>query len=71
VATPINLARFNDASDTSVQTNRDRATAMVQVLQSLSGNKGQGCPGVAYPVLVNQQRTGVLGSAAGVGAAGK
>ncbi|KAK0749795.1 hypothetical protein B0T18DRAFT_287905, partial [Schizothecium vesticola] len=61
VAAPIDLRRFNDAADRSVATNRDRATAMIQVMQSLSGNKGQGCPGVSTPVLVAQQRTGVLG----------
>lgn len=61
VPSPIDLRRFNDAGDRSVATNRDRATAMIQVMQSLSGNKGQGCPGVSTPVLVAQQRTGVLG----------
>lgn len=61
VPSPIDLRRFNDAADRSVATNRDRATAMIQVMQSLSGNKGQGCPGVSTPVLVAQQRTGVLG----------
>ncbi|KAK0708689.1 hypothetical protein B0H67DRAFT_590935 [Lasiosphaeris hirsuta] len=60
VPAPINLARFNDAGDQSVQTNRDRATAMVQVLQSLSGTKGVGCPGASVPVLIAQQRTGVV-----------
>ncbi|KAK5662650.1 hypothetical protein OQA88_8566 [Cercophora sp. LCS_1] len=59
VSTPISLQAFNDASDQSEATNRQRATAMVQVLQSLSGTKGQGCPGVSYPNLVNQQRTGI------------
>lgn len=60
VTTPISLQAFNDASDQSEATNRQRATAMVQVLQSLSGTKGQGCPGVSYPNLVNQQRTGIV-----------
>jgi hypothetical protein len=66
VVTPIDLARFNDASDTSEQTNRERATAMVQVMQSLTGQKGVGCPGVAYPVLVAQQNTGIVGGDAAI-----
>ncbi|KAK1831174.1 hypothetical protein QBC39DRAFT_391379 [Podospora conica] len=61
VASPIDLRRFNDAADQSVATNKNRATAMIQVMQSLSGNKGQGCPGVSTPVLVAQQQTGVVG----------
>ncbi|KAK3934308.1 hypothetical protein QBC46DRAFT_83320 [Diplogelasinospora grovesii] len=72
ITVPINLTRFNDKSDTSAQTNRDRATAMVQVLQSLSGTKGVGCPGAAFPVLIAQQQTGqVGGSTASVGNAGR
>ncbi|KAK3347286.1 hypothetical protein B0T25DRAFT_554091 [Lasiosphaeria hispida] len=60
VPAAIDLERFNDAGDQSVQTNRDRATAMVQVLQSLSGTKGVGCPGASVPVLIAQQRTGIV-----------
>jgi len=60
IVAPLTLDEFNDASDTSERTNRNRATAMVQVLQSLSGKKGVGCPGVSYPVLVQQQKTGVV-----------
>ncbi|KAK3346661.1 hypothetical protein B0T25DRAFT_521030 [Lasiosphaeria hispida] len=72
VASPIDLRRFNDARDASPQTNTDRATAMIQVLQSFSGTKGQGCPGVSFPVLVGQQRSGVLGGdGSDVGAAGR
>ncbi|RYP32535.1 hypothetical protein DL767_005147 [Monosporascus sp. MG133] len=44
----------------SAMTNRNRATAMVQVLQSLTDQKGVGCPGVSYPFLVQQQKTGVV-----------
>ena len=47
VTAPIDLRKFwNDATDTSVATNRNRATAVIQVMQNLSGNKGQGCQGV-------------------------
>ena len=56
VVTPIDLASFNDATDQSSATVRNRATAMIQVLQSLTGAKGQGCPGASVPVLVAQQR---------------
>ncbi|KAK3317723.1 hypothetical protein B0T19DRAFT_296651 [Cercophora scortea] len=71
VQSPINLARFNDAADTSTRTSQLRATVMIQVMQSLSGKKGAGCPGVAVPVLVNQQKTGQVGDAASVGSAGR
>ncbi|KAK0648702.1 hypothetical protein B0T16DRAFT_287802, partial [Cercophora newfieldiana] len=58
VPSPIDLERFNNAGDQSEQTNRERATAMVQVMQSISGTKGVGCPGASFPVVINQQRTG-------------
>ncbi|KAK3385160.1 hypothetical protein B0H63DRAFT_179955 [Podospora didyma] len=73
IVTPLTLEKFNNVDDKSEATNRQRATAMVQVLQSLSGNKGQGCPGVSYPNIISQQSTGVFGGVAGgnVGNAGK
>ncbi|KAK0725282.1 hypothetical protein B0H67DRAFT_450405, partial [Lasiosphaeris hirsuta] len=72
VASPIDLRRFNDAGDASPQTTADRATAMIQVLQSFSGTKGQGCPGVSFPALVSQQRSGVFGGdGSNVGVAGR
>ncbi|KAL8378081.1 hypothetical protein RB595_008672 [Gaeumannomyces hyphopodioides] len=39
--------------------NRNRATAMLVVLQSFDGAKGVGCPGAAAPNFVAQQKTGV------------
>ncbi|KAK0625397.1 hypothetical protein B0T17DRAFT_492485 [Bombardia bombarda] len=72
IKTPITLAKFNDASDKSPNTNKQRATAMIQVMQSLSGTLGKGCPGVSFPTLINQQRTGEFGVLpASVGNAGK
>jgi len=59
VPAPIDLETFNNANDQSEGTNRARATAMVQVLQSISGTKGVGCPGASFPVVITQQRTGV------------
>ncbi|KAK4192145.1 hypothetical protein QBC35DRAFT_447465 [Podospora australis] len=70
VALPISLEKFNDASDMSVATQKQRGTAMIQVLQSLRGGKGQGCPGVAAPNLVKLQQTGSIGGGS-VGNAGK
>lgn len=60
VPAPIDLATFNNANDQSEGTNRARATAMVQVMQSIGGTKGLGCPGASFPVIVAQQRTGVV-----------
>ncbi|KAK0721339.1 hypothetical protein B0T21DRAFT_386236 [Apiosordaria backusii] len=70
VPIPISLTEFNDASDTSIETQKRRGTAMIQVLQSLNGPKGSGCPGVAAPNLVKLQQTGQIG-AGSVGNAGK
>ncbi|KAK3897687.1 hypothetical protein C8A05DRAFT_38742 [Staphylotrichum tortipilum] len=59
VAIPITLAKFNDAADTSVETNKLRATAMIQVLQNFNlTQQGVGCPGVSAPVLGVMQTTG-------------
>lgn len=61
VAIPITLDKFNDGSDTSPETNKLRATAMIQVLQNFNlTTQGVGCPGVAVPVLNQMQQTGVL-----------
>ncbi|KAK4231832.1 hypothetical protein QBC38DRAFT_353691 [Podospora fimiseda] len=70
VQIPITLQEFNDASDMSVDTQKRRGTALIQVLQSLRGPKGSGCPGVAAPNLVKLQQTGSI-SGGNVGNAGK
>ena len=49
----------NDASDQSLATNRQRATACVIVLQSINGEKGKGCPVASAPNFKTQQDTGV------------
>lgn len=62
VALPISLAKFNDESDRSVDTNKLRATAMIEVLQNFNlTTQGVGCPGVSVPVLGVMQQTGQLG----------
>lgn len=73
VTTPLDLATFNNATDTSDDTARQRATAMIQVLQSLSGTKGEGCPGASFPVLAALQmgEDPNIVPAAGAAAAGK
>lgn len=55
--TPITFDR--DPANQSPAANRNRATAMLVVLQSFDGAKGVGCPGAAAPNFVAQQRTGV------------
>ncbi|CAG8953856.1 hypothetical protein HYFRA_00006749 [Hymenoscyphus fraxineus] len=51
---------FNtDIKVTDVKTQKDRATAMIITLQSLSGTKGVGCPGASTPELIEQQKTGI------------
>jgi hypothetical protein len=69
VALPISLAKFNDGSDTSVETNKMRATAMIQVMQNFNmTEQGVGCPGVSAPVLGKMQLTGKIESdTSGVG----
>jgi hypothetical protein len=69
VALPITLAKFNDGSDTSVETNKLRATAMIQVMQNFNlTQQGVGCPGVSAPVLGKMQLTGKIESdTSGVG----
>jgi hypothetical protein len=49
----------NDASDQSVATNKQRATACVIVLQSFNGEKGSGCPVASAPNFKTQQDTGI------------
>jgi len=72
VAIPITLAKFNDAADTSVETNKLRATAMIQVLQNFNlTQQGVGCPGVSAPLLGVMQLTGKTdGNAASLGNSG-
>lgn len=72
VALPITLDKFNDESDTSVPTQKLRATAMIQVMQNFNlTTQGVGCPGVAVPVLGKMQQTGeVGGDTSGVGVQG-
>ncbi|PVH68500.1 hypothetical protein DL98DRAFT_398525, partial [Cadophora sp. DSE1049] len=48
----------NDASDQSVATNKQRATACVILLQSFNGEKGSGCPVASAPNFKTQQDTG-------------
>jgi hypothetical protein len=69
VALPISLAKFNDGSDMSVETNKMRATAMIQVMQNFNmTQQGVGCPGVSAPVLGKMQLTGKIESdTSGVG----
>ncbi|EJT70267.1 hypothetical protein GGTG_12440 [Gaeumannomyces tritici R3-111a-1] len=55
--TPISFD--TDPANQSPAANRNRATAMLVVLQSLDGTKGVGCPGAAAPNFVAQQRSGV------------
>lgn len=57
----------DDATDQSFETNRDRATACVILLQSFNGNKGDGCPGAAAPNFISQQITGVRSDRIAVG----
>lgn len=70
VQIPITLEEFNNAADVSVDTQKRRGTAMIQVMQSLRGTKGVGCPGVAVPNLVKLQQTGTI-TGGNVGNAGK
>ena len=73
VEIPISLADFNDAADTSIDTNKRRATAMIQVLQNFNlTRQGVGCPGVSAPVLGVMQLTGQTdGDASSLGNSGK
>ncbi|KAH6623475.1 hypothetical protein F5144DRAFT_496386 [Chaetomium tenue] len=73
VAIPITLEKFNDDSDTSVDTTKLRATAMIQVMQNFNlTTQGVGCPGVSVPVLGQMQQTGILArSLSGFGNEGK
>jgi len=57
----------SDAADQSFETNRDRATACVILLQSFNGNKGDGCPGASAPNFISQQLTGVRSDDIAVG----
>ncbi len=72
VALPITLAEFNNAGDTSIDTNKRRATAMIQVLQNFNLTiQGVGCPGVSAPVLGIMQLTGQTnGDASSLGNSG-
>jgi hypothetical protein len=56
LGTPISFN--NNAADTSVDTNKRRATAALIVLQSFNGTKGVGCPGTSAPDFLIQQQTG-------------
>jgi hypothetical protein len=57
LGTPVN---FNtDASDQRADTNRERATACIILLQSFTGVKGVGCPAVSAPNFLAQQKSGV------------
>lgn len=49
----------NDASDTSPEAQRERATAGIIVLQNFNGKKASGCPAVSAPNFLIQQQTGV------------
>ncbi|KAH6847412.1 hypothetical protein B0I37DRAFT_144555 [Chaetomium sp. MPI-CAGE-AT-0009] len=61
VDVPITLEKFNDDSDTSAETNKLRATAMIQVMQNFNlTTQGVGCPGVSVPVLGKMQQTGIM-----------
>ncbi|SPQ24646.1 514a2993-00e6-4c60-8a52-ab32ff899192 [Thermothielavioides terrestris] len=60
IPVPISLEKFNDASDMSVDTQKLRATAMIQVLQNFNlTTQGVGCPGASAPVLLKMQQTGL------------
>lgn len=61
VRIPLTLDEFNDESDTSLDTGRKRATTMIQVIQSIDGQKGLGCPGVSVPALGRMQQSGQVG----------
>lgn len=61
------IAFSSDAADQSPDTNRERATACIILLQSFNGQKGDGCPGAAAPNFVSQQRSGVVSNAVAVG----
>lgn len=51
---------FNtDAAVKDVNTQKQRATAMIITLQSFTGVFGKGCPAAATPELTKQQTTGV------------
>ncbi|KAK3313062.1 hypothetical protein B0H66DRAFT_632011 [Apodospora peruviana] len=66
VVAPINLAQWNSQpADQAAQAalQQQRATVMIQVLQSLSGQKGVGCPGASTPALVKQQNPSAVGPA--------
>ncbi len=49
----------NDATDTSEDTNRARATAMIILLQNFNGTQGVGCPASSAPNFLSQQKTGI------------
>lgn len=62
VLLPITLDKFNDASDTSVPTQKLRATAMIQVMQNFNlTTQGVGCPGASVPILGAMQQSGKIG----------
>ncbi len=54
---PINFS--TDATDQSEQTNKQRATACIILLQNFNGTAGVGCPAASAPNLLSQQKTGV------------
>ncbi|KAH8682783.1 hypothetical protein BGZ60DRAFT_398733 [Tricladium varicosporioides] len=56
LGTPIKFNTNPKVQD--VQTNKDRATAMIITIQSFTGKKGVGCPGASVPELISQQKTG-------------
>lgn len=59
VPIPISLSQFNNAADTSVATQKLRATTMIEVLQNFNLTiRGVGCPGTSAPVLAKMQLTG-------------
>jgi hypothetical protein len=61
VALPSTLAKFNNESDRSAETNKLRATAMIEVMQNYNmTTQGVGCPGVSFPVLGRMQQTGIV-----------
>ncbi|TVY49268.1 hypothetical protein LCER1_G007694, partial [Lachnellula cervina] len=58
LGTPIT---FNtNAAVQDVNTNKNRATAMLITLQNFTGKKGVGCPAASTPELLSQQKTGVV-----------
>lgn len=49
----------NNASDQSIATNKQRATACIIMLQNFNGTKGVGCPAASAPNFLLQEKTGI------------